>query len=146
MCYVAFLVLSTQDFKATRPYTVPIMLACKLAVGCIVGATYLPNRASSLRQVAALMAVFAFMFFYMACHRPYLVPAANVFEAVVALAQFCCVGLNVWFLHRTALGVTMAPEEAAGYMHALMLISIIAMLLRFVAARPDSAAEHCCAM
>ena len=68
-------------------------------------------------------------------------PIANVFEALVALSQFCCVGMNVWFLHGTALGVTMTPEEAAGYMHALMLVSIIAMLLRFLSVMAPSPVE-----
>ena len=60
-----------EDYKLTRVMTLPVMLASKMAIGVIVGATYLPDRASSMRQIAALMLVFGFLFCYMLCYRPH---------------------------------------------------------------------------
>ena len=103
-----------------------VILFHRVCVGLIVGTTIAPDRDASYRQVWALIAVFAGLLGYLVAVRPFIVGAANFFEALVAATQLAAVSLNLWLLAEdgTVLGTTLTDHEVAARIHYLMLGSL----------------------
>ena len=93
-------------------YAIPILLVSRLLVGVCTGLGHMPGKEATVNQCIALLAIFALLCTWLAVARPFLVPAANVCEFVVAGLQCVTVLLNFAFVgddaSATFLGLTRA--------------------------------------
>jgi len=87
-------------------YCMSWLLMHRLAVGTIVGASVTPDPESTNRQLYALMIMFFVFLSYIIYVRPFIVPLANTFEALVIVCQLLAVVLNFWLVdaNETVLG------------------------------------------
>ena len=113
-------------------YALVEMLAHRMAVGVISGATVAGTRAAHTRQVAILGAVFLAHIGFLAAYRPFIVPIANFFEGLLACFQLSCVLLNFWLLAPgcTVLGLRLSAGDVEQAMDGLMAVAVITMALR----------------
>ena len=117
------------------------VLAHRLLIGVFIGAMASradpEDKANRRRQTACLVAVSTCFLMYIIIIRPYHVPLANFFEAVVLMCQIAVVSRNFWFLDadESIGGVEVSENsvQAANTIYYIMLISIACMLLRVVA-------------
>ena len=93
-------------------YGLAVMLGQRFVVSCIIGATVDPTPREARALVWGLAANFAFLLGYIVVAKPFIIAAANWFEAVAVLSQLVCILLNFWVLDENALGVHLSPVVA----------------------------------
>ena len=124
-----------EDFRTKSIGTaVPIFLLQRLLVGVVAGTTIpleaQPDPAAATRQILLLASIFFAFFLWLAIERPFLVPAANFFEATVALCSMAVSLLNLWLVAddgESVLGIKMAKEDASTHMTRLMFVALVGM-------------------
>ena len=115
------------------------LLLHRLLIGVFVGGMQASPDADDLRaryaQTTCLVVASLAFLAYIVCVRPFAVPCANFFEAMVIIATTACLSRNYWFLQedRTLLGVRLGDVEAANAVYWIMLASVVCMCLRLVA-------------
>ena len=145
---------SSQDFKDTAHavHCLSAMLLHRLLIGAIIGGMHAKSKLDdatvaqvegelvdeevngSVLQTSLLICVSGFLLGYIVYVRPYLVPLANFFEALIVLAQVICLFMNFFFIDEGGVfGIELRPEVAARVIYYTMMTSVACLLLRMIA-------------
>ena len=128
------------------------MLLHRLLIGAIIGGMHARSKLDdatvaqvegelvdeevngSVLQTSLLICVSGFLLGYIVYVRPYLVPLANFFEALIVLAQVICLFMNFFFIDEGGVfGIELRPEVAARVIYYTMMTSVACLLLRMIA-------------
>ena len=115
------LLLLSQDYKndSASLFCMSALLLHRLLIGVFLGAlqsTPEPDDVDTrYLQTSCLVVVTIALLGYVVCVRPYHVPCANFWEALVIASQVACLSRNFWFLadDKTVGGVQIKDQEAA---------------------------------
>ena len=128
-----------EDFCSSRGrvYAVVVLLVCNVCVGLVVGGTIVTDLATVTNQVAALTLLFGLRLGWLVFAQPFLVPCANLLEALSTACQVACVLANLWILPaencEEERARAMTPAQAQELIYWTMLSAVALMVLRVVA-------------